>query len=234
MYLEIMQDTDIAESPRDWDNVATMACSHQRYKLGDWMIRESAESPFMEIMCHEGLNDVADVIEEYADAYYELKVMYGMSHEDASTASMEKFMEVAQDLFDTYFFSKPLYLYDHSAITINTGGYSCPWDSGQVGVIYIKRADYPDMTDEQFDAIIESEVAVYRDYLEGNVWGFVLRDDKGNDVDSCWGFFGDWEDCGIQAHVNASEVTRIYNTTFQEEIDVKEFFECETNNEASA
>jgi len=30
----------------------------------------------------------------------------------------------------------PLYLYDHSGITMNTTGFSCPWDSGQVGWIY--------------------------------------------------------------------------------------------------
>ena len=29
-----------------------------------------------------------------------------------------------------------LYLYDHSGITMNTTGFSCPWDSGQVGWIY--------------------------------------------------------------------------------------------------
>jgi len=30
----------------------------------------------------------------------------------------------------------PLYLYDHSGITMNTNGFSCTWDSGQVGYIY--------------------------------------------------------------------------------------------------
>jgi len=33
----------------------------------------------------------------------------------------------------------PLYLYDHSGITINTTGFSCRWDSGQVGFIYITK-----------------------------------------------------------------------------------------------
>lgn len=32
----------------------------------------------------------------------------------------------------------PLYLYDHSGITMNTCGFSCPWDSGQVGWIYYR------------------------------------------------------------------------------------------------
>ena len=29
----------------------------------------------------------------------------------------------------------PVYLYDHSGITLNTSGFSCGWDSGQVGWI---------------------------------------------------------------------------------------------------
>ena len=33
----------------------------------------------------------------------------------------------------------PLYLYDHSGITIQTTPFSCPWDSGQVGFIYMDR-----------------------------------------------------------------------------------------------
>ena len=33
----------------------------------------------------------------------------------------------------------PIYMYDHSGITINTTGSSCPWDSGQVGFIYVSN-----------------------------------------------------------------------------------------------
>lgn len=33
----------------------------------------------------------------------------------------------------------PLYLYDHSGITMKTSGFSCPWDSGQVGFIYASK-----------------------------------------------------------------------------------------------
>lgn len=33
----------------------------------------------------------------------------------------------------------PLYLYDHGGITMNTTGFSCPWDSGQVGWIYATK-----------------------------------------------------------------------------------------------
>lgn len=30
----------------------------------------------------------------------------------------------------------PLYLYDHSGLAMNTTGFSCPWDSGKVGIIF--------------------------------------------------------------------------------------------------
>ena len=33
----------------------------------------------------------------------------------------------------------PLYLYDHSGITMRTTPFSCPWDSGQVGVIILEH-----------------------------------------------------------------------------------------------
>jgi len=33
----------------------------------------------------------------------------------------------------------PVYLYDHSGISIQTKPFSCRWDSGQIGFIYISR-----------------------------------------------------------------------------------------------
>ncbi len=31
----------------------------------------------------------------------------------------------------------PVFLYDHSGLAMNTKGFHCPWDSGQVGFIYV-------------------------------------------------------------------------------------------------
>lgn len=33
-----------------------------------------------------------------------------------------------------------VFMYDHSGITINTTGFSCPWDSGQIGFIWMTMA----------------------------------------------------------------------------------------------
>ena len=40
------------------------------------------------------------------------------------------------NLIKGYYTILPLYLYDHSGLSMNTSGFSCPWDSGQVGWIY--------------------------------------------------------------------------------------------------
>lgn len=93
----------------------------------------------------------------------------------------------------------PLYLYDHSGITMNTTGFDCRWDSGQVGFIVASLGTVREcfgikrVTAKQRERAVESlvaEVAVYTQYLEGDVYGFVVEDEEGNVNDSCWGFYG--------------------------------------------
>lgn len=100
-------------------------------------------------------------------------------------------------------FWKPLYLYDHSGITISTGPFSCPWDSGQVGYIFVERDrflkefGYKRMTKkakERLEALLEGEVEDYDKYLTGEVYGYMVEDEEGNCVDSCWGFYGETKD----------------------------------------
>lgn len=93
--------------------------------------------------------------------------------------------------------SLPVYMYDHSGITIKTGPFSCPWDSGQLGHIYMTKADYRENWGKRFNrkkalACLEGEVKEYDDFLTGNVWGYKVTDTETEEVvDSCWGFIGD-------------------------------------------
>ncbi len=91
-----------------------------------------------------------------------------------------------------------LYLYDHSGITISTKPFSCPWDSGQVGYIYTTYEDIRKEYNtkkvtkeikEKVLALLKSEVEIYDRYLTGQVYGFVVEDNKGEVIDSCWGYF---------------------------------------------
>ena len=87
----------------------------------------------------------------------------------------------------------PLYLYDHSGLTISTKPFECPWDSGQVGWIHmdaetIRREFGGDEGDAE--KCLLAEVHEYDMYLQGNVYYYEICDSDGNHVDSCGGLYG--------------------------------------------
>ena len=91
----------------------------------------------------------------------------------------------------------PLYLYDHSGLSMNTTGFSCPWDSGQVGYVLVTLEDASTefsaerlsskMRERALD-ILRAEVDVYDAYLRGDFCGFEIMGDDDEVIDSCWGF----------------------------------------------
>ena len=101
----------------------------------------------------------------------------------------------------------PLYLYDHSGITMNTTGFSCQWDSGQVGLIFItkekamKEFGWDSLDEEKIQRIKDimvSDVQVYDDYIRGDVYGYKIENAEGEEIDSCWGYYGyDHETSGL-------------------------------------
>ena len=98
----------------------------------------------------------------------------------------------------------PVFMYDHSGITINTTGFSCPWDSGQVGVIYMTKAKAIEnwgkkiltkaVRQKAIDCL-KSEIETLDQYLTGQVYGYRVFDPEGEELDSCWGFFGESDYC---------------------------------------
>ena len=93
----------------------------------------------------------------------------------------------------------PLYLYDHGGITMRTGEFSDHWDSGQVGFIFARREDVlaeygkkriSQKLRDEVTKRLEAEVKEYDQYLTGDVWGYIIEDHHGEELDSCWGFFG--------------------------------------------
>ena len=108
----------------------------------------------------------------------------------------------------------PLYLYDHSGITISTTPFSCGWDSGQIGFIYISqtevdllgctinenesKSDYK----KRLKSSLLREVKTYDNYITGEVYGYQI---EGNLCeDSCWGFYGDYEKSGLLDEAKSS------------------------------
>jgi len=98
----------------------------------------------------------------------------------------------------------PLYLYDHSGITMSTSPFHCPWDSGQVGFIFVSKDKVKEegMDETKVEQYLKGEVETYDQYLTGDVWGYKVYEvttcSLGHEheklVDSCWGFYGE-EEC---------------------------------------
>ncbi len=168
-----------AESPREWDNLGTMVCWHNRYTLGDG--DHGFESP--QVFIH---------------------VISGLYSEEATEDLTESQYNLCEAVATKENIILPLYLYDHSGITMNTTGFSCGWDSGQVGYIYVSREQVlkeynwkvlSQKRREQIEKYLTGEVETYDKFLTGQVYGFNIDrtdpDGEEEHVDSCWGFFGD-------------------------------------------
>lgn len=94
----------------------------------------------------------------------------------------------------------PLYLYDHSGITMNTTGFSCGWDSGQVGFIFVSKEKIREefgvkyvtkKVIEKVEKLLVGEVETYDQYLTGDIYGYRITDtETDEELDSCWGFYG--------------------------------------------
>lgn len=94
----------------------------------------------------------------------------------------------------------PLYLYDHSGLTVQTTPFNCVWDSGQVGWIYVQRRKAlaaferkrlsPRLREAIFNRL-RSEVALYDQWLRGDVWRTEIRDSSNNLLDGCSGYYGE-------------------------------------------
>lgn len=211
--VRIYPDTD-AESPREWSCFGKMACWHRRYNLGD-------EQPKCDSKEHlENLAIEADP--EIEEIKYRVDRIWGHFYpgyqkpERLATKIADKYLENRiEKALDENYVMLELFLYDHSGLTMRTEGFSCPWDSGQVGFIYATReqvckefGEWTADSIEQAKRTMESEVETYRQYLEGDVWGYEVvqkHEDGTEDVlDSCWGCY-DMDYCKEEAMRSAGK-----------------------------
>lgn len=225
--LQIHPDLD-PESPREWDNLGRMLCWHNRYSLGDEQPDADPPDYMSRLICDYVNGDFEDDLNDYLDFLVDYK---GWNNPQLVEIERD---ETITDVFEEHFISLPLFLYDHSGISMSCGPFSCPWDSGQVGFIYITREkarhecnsgdkSFPQirntpMGDREFASLdelakyyLQSEVEVYDQYLQGDVYGFVLLDEHGEEEESCWGFFGhNWRTNGMADNVDMSEVKAVH------------------------
>jgi len=228
--LEILYD-DMAESPReDHDNFGTMVCWHSRYALGDKhdyddpdeFMQELVQKtvPAKEIVAFVKSGSAEDVRLAYdrsvhgwtAESYdrqfkkwfneitFEGKLQDGISEISEAIIPVLSRTDL-HALAGRKNCIMPLYLYDHSMISMSTSTFigraqHAEWDSGQVGWIYAGhdrvQEEYGAVTPETVEKaqnFLRGEVEEYDCYLTNQCYGFRLYQD-GAETDSCWGFLG--------------------------------------------
>lgn len=224
----ICRDNSPSNPRRDWNSPDKMVCFHPRYELGD-KHDYSSMAEFFEDLAKECLTP--DVILQRVlagDTKLEIEYDEGkpiliehfMLCGEENTAAIitaenmdemkRMIMSALDDLDDDTLYSLltenevamlPLYLYDHSGITMNTTSFPDAWDTSNVGCICMTKMQYKEAGYDEAAwpakayEILKADVETYDQFLTGEVYGyqtFEMDDDHGwiEGNDSCWGFFG--------------------------------------------
>ena len=203
---KIVQDS-IPESPREWDNEGHMICAHKRYTLGD----EQSSAPYD--MCGYESNKenfltwVFDRFIVPSETVPELLKGWYLWNDNTGQAVFCKddnkndngnfildagvpksFIKAIEGWMENNLAILPLFLMDHSGISISTEPFGCRWDSGQVGYIYTTKEVYEKNWSKPFDLAhakecLVAEVETYDNYLTGEVYGKVLYRIEDEDFD---------------------------------------------------
>ena len=166
LTIEIYQD-DYLENPREWDNLGTMVCFHDRYTLGD--------------------------------------------KHNFTPESLEEFLSENKDKL----FFLPIYAYEHGGITIKTTPFNCSWDSGKIGYIYITRDKTEENGIKDPYELLRHEVKTFDHYCMGDSYGYLIKDNEDEYLESCGGFLGEVSFCKEEAISMANYLDRTLPKQFQ-------------------
>lgn len=177
-YTIHIQADDNPYSPREWDNLGTMVCWHRNYILGDVQPRQ------------EPIDYVIEQInqQQQRDNLYE-------------NIPAAKIMA----MFEKHNLVIPIMAYEHGGITIRAYDYGNfpdqQWDCGQLGFIFVSKDKIKEeygnsgkRNMEKARQLLLSEIKTYDDYLTGQVYGYIIEDEEGEHIDSCWGYYGEIDD----------------------------------------
>ncbi|WP_353852780.1 hypothetical protein [Dehalobacter restrictus] len=227
--LFVVPDDEPTNPREELDNFGTMVCFHRRYTLGDEHHYDDAEEFFQKLV-QDSISDkdVISYVKDgnvdglkleynksehtwelhaYSDYFkkwfteYTLPAPLKGNETDLSEAILEQMKwQDLKDLAEKTHCILPVYMYDHSGLTVNTTGFSCPWDSGLLGWIYVchdkVKEEFGEVTSENIrkaEKLLVGEVKDYDYYLTGQCYGFRLYKQK-KEIDNCWGFLGDFKD----------------------------------------
>jgi hypothetical protein len=203
----LAQDDDSIDPRVDNENFGKMICFHSRYNLGD-KHHYSEPIDLMRSIAEDIDPDIDEKIEALNNDKYQELVNGGMAHYPAANivdAEIDKL--ISSTINGSGAVMLPLYLLDHSGLSMSVSGFSDRWDSGQVGLIYATgkqiKEEFGDAEDavERATNLLKGEVEMYDQHLRNEVYGVNIEtfvntgsvdepEWEQEDIDSCWGYFG--------------------------------------------
>ena len=173
-YVYVVEHDRDPSNPREENEgyVGTMWCAHRRSNLGDKQF-DGNKLDLMKRLVEEREPGFIDRVNDKFDQYYDTR-------QQRQEQELQEWRYV-EKAFDRYYLFRDLYLYDHSGLTMNTTGFSCGWDSGQVGMIVVSKEKAREawgwkiLTRDRVQRVLDTldeEVKEYAQYLEGEVYGF--------------------------------------------------------------
>ena len=194
---EYIEDHD---NPRDMSNVGTMSISYRGYNLGGSDDEDISREDF-QVECDKckGMGEVTS-----ETSLGDITVPCDKCDDSSGYIILDPITYFKQERKARVVL--PLIVYEHSGITMQVGhvgqvmGDSAGWDTSFVGFIFdtpeqLAETMGADVTDEQIEEALRSEIKLYASYLEGDVCWFKVEDEETNYYESCGGFVGCQEEC---------------------------------------
>ena len=145
-------------NPRGDDNITRIVTWHRKYLIGD---EGPGETP---------TKFIANLLCEYHPE------IAGMDERDLKETSPKALLEK----YPYPGYLQPLYIYDHGGYVLSMQPFSCPWDSGWLGFIYItpKMAkEYRVEIEERATDIMIAELKMAEAWGNGYVYAVRIEDD---------------------------------------------------------
>lgn len=209
-YRLTIDNDDCQENPyTGWDCLGYFVNYHRNYNLGNSNMKDYFD---LERFIHE-INAECKFNREESVYLYRL------------LERIENGKEVTLSHVEKVAIILPVYCYEHSGITISTGSFSCPWDSGQIGYLICPKSKARENCGKVYTkkaiACMKSELETLDMILQGYQYWFNLEkfektemlqglsddelleyleenDTEWEETDSCGGFIGDtWEYSGM-------------------------------------
>lgn len=199
LTVRIVYDED-PQNPREWDEMGKIITWHRRDNFGDDHNYRDPEEFLLAVIGDGRFSDrLEDWYERKSQMIYDScrhgSDEYYRRHDELMAEKRGRIMRRAEKSAIIL----PVYLYDHSGYALSTGPFSCPWDSGQIGFTYVKldkvRHEFSvkrisKKVRQQAIDLLKIELNTYDDFINGRCYGFIVEDEDGDQLNSCWGIYG--------------------------------------------